>query len=258
MAPTTGVPDHQYLIHYGENIRSIRQLLRRTEMTQREGVPIDSSSSKYQIVSKAFNKMPLCPGYQTNGYATVKGIISTATTYNYNFSNLTYLTYFSNAFLCYRGSTHWSFDVDWAGSPLAHVRAYKNPNGGGLAAMYTNSYAYTTQNSLSNMVNNLNNSGASGQALVDQRVQPGVNVSAPNYSRAKFQSCDPAYANQGIVKDGSNADAFYIEVHSPTPSTTNTGACIVTSYVSAGTDYGLYFFLNAPMLFSYSSVPTPT
>jgi len=257
MAPTNGIPDSQFLVHYGENIRSIRQLLRRTELTQREGVSIVTTASRYQTIQKEFNKMPLAPGYISSGYATATGIVTPASNFPYNFSNMTFLSYFSNAFLCYRGSTHWSFNVDWAGSNLASVRVYKNPNGGGTVAINNYSNSYPTANSLYALINQTTNTGGSGQAVTDQKGQPGINVSAPNFSRAKFQSTDPTAANVGLVADGSNADTFFLEVQSPIPSTLNTGVCTITSYVSAGTDFGLYFYLNAPMLFLYASTPVP-
>jgi len=111
LAPTSKTSDHQYLVHYGENIRSLRQLLRRYELVQVEGI-LPTSSLSYGHFIKASMKMPMQPGYKSNAYSSANTIVAPSSTYGYNFTNLTALSWFTPSYLVYRGSMNWSFNVD--------------------------------------------------------------------------------------------------------------------------------------------------
>lgn len=80
----------------------------------------------------------------------------------------------------------------------------------------------------------------------------------PNYSRYKFQSTNPVNNNQGVSGDGSNLDRFVLQGTFPTPvSLTNGNPAMLHSYAAIGVDFGLYYFLNVPTFYVYSSAPTP-
>lgn len=254
LAPTKCSTDDQYLVHYGENIRSLRQLLRRYELVQVEGV-IPTSSASFGHFSKGFYKCPLQPGYRVNGYANANTIVAAESPYGYNFTHLTALSWFAPAFLCYRGSMNWTFDVT---APYAcqHLRVVRDNVSGAAADLTVTQTAYTTANQLEAMTRQYNNSGASGQSLTNQLTQTGINVQVPNYSRWKFQSTNPLLNNQGSSIDGSDLDRFILQGAFPTPvSLTNASPTIIHSYAGIGVDYGLYCYLNVPTFYVYSAAP---
>lgn len=256
LAPTGRIAENQYLVHYGENIRSLRQLLRRYELVQVEGI-IPTSSSSYGHFTKGSMKIPMHPGYAANAYSVANTIVAPASTYGYNFVKLTYLTWFSPAYLAYRGSTNWSFDIA-APYDFQNLRVYKDNVSGDQCVLDVTQTVYTTQNQLEAIISTFANTGGSGQALTDQRTQSGINIQMPNFSRYKFQSTSPSRNNQGVAGDGSNLDRFVLQGTFPTPiSLTNGNPAIISSYNSIGVDFGLYYFVNVPTYWVYSSAPTP-
>jgi len=245
--------DHQYLVHYGENIRSIRQLLRRYQYVQGESFsgPIAGYVGKFE---KYFYKPPVTPGYAGVARLTANKIVG-AGTFKYNFANMTFLSWFSNAFLCYRGSTNWTFNVEYRQQIpdlKVYKRVYNNQNEGVVVSSFTS----INNNNLS--YNAMGDIGGSGSALTNQNTQSGLNIVCPNFSKFKFQSTDPILANTGAAGDGSNQDFFVLQGNLPVYNTeSGVPYGMIYSYVAAGVDYGLYFYLNAPSFYVYTTVPTP-
>jgi hypothetical protein len=260
VGPTRHNVDNQYVVHFGENVRSLRQLLRRYEVSQVEAI-IPTGTAAYGTFSKSFFKFPLHPGFEANGYTAVNKIVTTPGTALYNFARLTALTWFAPSYLCYRGSLNWTFDVS-APYEVQHLRVFRDNIGGANAGLATDDTAYTTQNQLKAMVLQYPNSGGAGQALTNQRTQAGLNVQIPNCSRFKFQSTNPHYANSPPAEastndDGSIWDRAVLQGTFPTPVSLANGAPVVIhSYTGIGHDFGLYFFLNVPTFWVYSAQPT--
>jgi len=255
LAPTGATENHQFLVHYGENIRSIRQLMRRMQLIQKEGNIDPTTASSYGRLEKQMYRMPISPGYISTGYRTGPKQDGTGSV-NINFSNFSYISYFANAYVAYRGSVNWSFTANRNGTNIADLRIYKDNTQGTPQAKF-NSLAttYSTSNGMAEMGTN---DGSCGQIVTDQRNQPCLNACLPNFTRAKFQCPDPAYANKGIIADGSNADFYMLELPYPTPLSTTTQVTVLSSYAGIGADFSLMFFLNAPMLYVYTNALTPT
>jgi hypothetical protein len=246
-------PENQYLVHYGENIRSLRQLLRRYEhiCTVQQ---VTTTSMTFNYID--FNKMPPTPGYVTTGPWSANKIVGAGTS-NYNFTQFSFLSYISPAFLVYRGSTNWSFNVHSAttGVNFKSLRVVKNNVSANNFGPRTVNYAAANANKGAWGAMTYNHPGSCSSALTNQLTQSGLNVQCPNYSKYKFQSTNPLNANTGVFYDGSNLDAFTLE-----NTYAQGGSAIVIDtdiYCAAGTDFSLHFFLNVPTLYVYRSVPTP-
>ncbi len=76
------------------------------------------------------------------------------------------------------------------------------------------------------------------------------------YASHRFMYPNPNSANQGVATDGSILDQYTLEMLLKTDPGASDSSVMVNSYVGAGTDFSLMFFLNVPTLFIYSSVPT--
>jgi len=196
------------------------------------------------------------PGYCSNGYATANSILA-GSPKPYNFVNMTILQWLSSSYLCYRGSLNWTFGLEY-NAPVNHMRVYKDTITAGTVGFGTANYTYTA-NQFLNGIQPFRNCGTGGQAATDQRGQPVITVQAPNYSKFKFQSTNVMFANTGASIDGSVYDRFILQCSvCPPAGATNNNPLMVNSYVGTGHDFGLYYFLNVPTFYYYSSAPVAT
>ncbi len=243
----------QYMTHFGENIKSLRQVLRRYSKHEslllgNGGTPANS----YSFWFLRFLRLPTSPGFQTGALNYANKIVGSGIA-PYNFVHFTPLSFISNAFLCYRGSVNRTFNI--AGSTdSGSIRCYRMNNN--YPAILLNSrldFPITSNGSLSRAATYV--SGACGQALTDQRTQAGVNVQFPMFTNSIFQSTDPAFTVAGNSIDGSDGDSLGVLVDLFYPSTTSTSQ-ICNCYIAAGTDFSLHFFLNVPTVWIMSTYPT--
>jgi len=254
LAETKTATDDQYLVHMGERIVSMRQLMRRYNLlTQESIIPASSTVGNTNVLVKKVFRNPLSPGYANGGQLSANGVIIPLTTYPYNWCNMTLMSYFLPAFMCQRGSVNYTFN--FAGKlELNHIRAYRDNQ-----QIYPNTN-FTTVSSNANSVNKFaaaivnKPSGASGSAIINNATQSGLNVSLPNYSNYKFASTNKNRCNTGSAADGSIYDSLIIEADFQTDITTADKQFLYT-YVAAGTDYAMHYFLNVPSFWVYSAVP---
>ncbi len=249
--------ESQYLVHFGENIRSVRQLLRRYEYhsTNYFNIPTNASSGEH-ICQKKFYRYPPSPGYISTGTETANTIVAAASTYKYNFCQFSFISYVLPAYLCYRGSINWSFNVVCPDNPINEIRCIRdNLNGGSVSYTVTSNNTESVNNTA--RFNTINRqSGGCAQALTNGNTNTGLNVQCPNYTITKFQTTNPAIANNGSTVDGSAYDLFNLELLVKTNASNSAAPIILNNYVGAGTDFSAYFFINVPTLYYYSSVPT--
>lgn len=255
LAPTMEPDDQQYLVHYGERILSMRQLLRRYDLHTIEGVvPSVTPNTVSTLIKKVF-KMPMSPGYCTAGYYQANGLNVPLSTFNYNWCNFTMLSYLSSAFLCYRGSTSWSFNFNSQSKLMGHIRTFRDNQAisGTTAAIGTAVSTVGSFNKLAKLSIG-RPSGRAGTALINANTQSGMNVQIPNMSPYKFCSTATANANSPVVNDGSILDGMVLEADFGT-STSLSEAALLYTYVAAGTDFNLHYFLNTPTILVYSGIP---
>merc|ERR1712080_382551 len=98
--------------------------------------------------------------------------------------------------------------------------------------------------------------GAEGYSKTNQRTQAAASLSLPMYSQLKFYSNNYLTRNLGSTSDDSTNDGVYIHgiLNPKADGDTSEGGFEVM--VSAGTDFNLIFFLNAPTIYFYNSYPT--
>lgn len=246
----------QYKVNFGENVRSIRQLLRRYEFhsTNWFDVPLNATNA-YHVALKHFYKPPTTPGYLTGAPETANMIVGVGT-YAYNFCQFTAIAYVSNAYLAYRGSINWTFNPLTSGDLPPEMRVTRNNVNGYLASYATVTTALTSKSVAARAVMNSRFSGLTAQAITNTNTNSGMNVQCPMYCNTKFQYTVPSYANQGVSTDGSILDQFTLEVVMKTNASATASPLMVNSYVGIGTDFSLFCFLNVPTIYIYSAVPT--
>lgn len=267
-APTKSTSDTQYLVHFGEKVVSLRPLLRRFNLLSGDFFAPTTTTNNITTFIKKMFKMPISPGYCPNGYTSALGInTGTGTTsFPYNWCAFTYMSYFSQGFLCYRGSTNYSFNLSTHTTNMNHVRAYRDNLGTILNASNQNrafarviyspvnvTNEITANNSVARIVSTAF-SGMSGQSLVNNVTQSGLNVALPNYSPYAFCATGTNYANVPQSGDGSDDDGLVLEIQT-VPNKSSAERVVIYTYCAAGTDFGFYYFINVPALYYYNSLP---
>lgn len=254
--------DERYLVNWGEAIPSLRLLLRRSTFYDAI-LPhyAESATSKAELCIVNQGRIPGYPGYDTYAYTTAKGVVTPATTYKYSYVRPTPLAHVMAMFLIHRGSVRWHYNHDNPGGALLSLGVTRAPR---LSLTANSQYmegvtsvvitstpgTYSTSKRLVRSVATY--FGASGLAYNNQNTQTGISVEMPMMTNRKFYYCNAQTALVGNTYDGSNSDSYQISMLThPTASTSTFGA--VQRFVSAGTDFNLHFFLNAPTLYYNSS-----
>lgn len=249
---TASTTDKQYLVHFGENILSMRQVLRRISKLSTDYWPTTGTTGSYRFGYKRVLRMPPGPGFQPNAYTTANKLVGVGT-YGYSFVHMTPIAWLANGFLATRGSTNYVFNVG-ANIPIKHARVMRLTS---ETAAYRFGAVETSVTTNSQMARaSLTYGGQCGTAMTNQLTNAGLSVQCPMYSKLKFQSTDPNYAILGVGTDESNIDSFQLMCDYPFPAAAVTDGYIVNTYVGAGTDFGLHFFLNVPTAYRYSALPS--
>nr|ULG00012.1 MAG: hypothetical protein 2 [Marnaviridae sp.] len=256
LSTTKDTAKEQYTVHFGENIRSIRQLIRRYEYhsTNMFTIPTSASHALHLLV-KHFYRMPTTYGYTILGTESATTIVAPPVTTKFNFCQTTYLSWLCPAFVAYRGSINWSFNTTTPDQPINSIRVLRNNTNGYASSYNTFPLASTSASVLarSNLVDR--NTGATGQALTNGHTQTGMNVQCPNYSNFSFQTTNPLIANQGIIDDGSILECYTLEMLIKTQASDPVRQVTLDNFVAAGTDFSLHYFLNVPTYYNYSTIP---
>lgn len=237
--------EEQYLINFGESVTSLRQLLRRQTLSHVE-TPANNITKDYWLWQLIFGKMPPMYGYDPSGIHSAKGIVVPGSNFNFNFAQVHPLSYVTPAFVGYRGSTHWTVNAT-GNRNMEHVRVVRVPNQNVSANAGAIPWTFSSVSASTNAQGFLGpNSGAGGQALTNQITQAGLNVTCPMYTPYRFQTTNPRAFTQGALGDGSIGDFFNLELQASGTDASTVKNLAVWMYCSAGTDFGLHFFLNVP------------
>ncbi len=251
-------------LNFGEVVRSLRVLLRRSNFVQTYTNTTATTNALVLMYSR-FVRFPRFYGYDPTGLESAKGLVLTGSNFSFNFTAVTPWHIIAPCFVAQRGSAIWHFNVD-------------NPQFVNNLSVTRNNYAaYTPVNNVSSQAlgttsanaawyRNIVNGTGGGTALTNQRTNAGISVLLPNYTPFKFQSTSPSnFSNPPTVgtsgDDGSGAETYVLAAyHDNTASLSGAASSINTrihSYFGIGTDYNLHYFLNVPTLVLYSGPPVP-
>lgn len=237
-------------INFGECIRSMRQLLRRSNFIDSFRLPSATSSVGY-FRSYQF-RFPPYFGYDTTGLSSVKGINAPASNFNFNFVKITPWHVLANCFLAHRGSAHWHYNIESSGAQTMYVRRASSGDSNTPGQLVQNNNTVPVASTASAYAQRAFNSGptsSGGLALTNQLTNSGLSVSVPNYSQFKFESTNPQNFSFMAPLDDKSDGSFYemielgVEINTANYDPTT---AMVSRYYSVGTDYNVYFFLNCP------------
>lgn len=243
---------NRYLVNFGEQIVSIRQMLRRFQW-YRSTIRAGTTSGTVSFKQFKMYKIPPFYGYQANGWDTAKGLITTATTYNMNVCGNTYLHWILPAFIGQRGSINYSIVQDSQSPAPQFVTRQPNTT---LAAVAFSDYNSATGGdgimTIGMKVGALNGASSSGMTGNSNFAMGSITWQMPNYSAYKFNVSSPANFNATISQDDSSKQSQVILTG---VNRSTTGTNFNHWFVGAGTDFMPVFFLNVPTVFVYSGDP---
>jgi len=241
---TGGAP----LVYMGEHVTSLRQLFRRTQFSIT--LPLENTDSPYNNNRYLIGRFPAPPGTLAQGYHVDVNADAT------NYTKMTTMGWMQPAFLGWRGSIIWHANLDAVDSTctlqmarnIDTLRTTVNhaqvvtQQGGALASISERCYSMSAFRY---------NGGQTGMALTNPRTQTGMSVLAPMYSRFRMLQTDPIKTTLGSTVDETTTDNVEISVlthpmnYDGTIRSTNANG-VINMYCSAGTDFNLLFYLNAP------------
>lgn len=252
----------RYKVNFGECVRSLRPLLRRTNFSS-VYTDTGTSANPLSLSSISFGKIPPYYGYDPTGVDSAKGTTVPASDFPFNFVSPHPFHWIAPAFVAYKGSGMWHFNVDNL-TQHASVQVVRT-NQNALVAIETNqSIAAGTVNGNKRFYLTTFPQTSGGESLTTQFTNGGLSVSCPNYTEYKFQSTNPGNATSPTstitsnAYDGSAYDSFKLYISANGTKGPTVTAMKVWKYWGAGTDFSLYFFLNTPVFLRLPSVPSPT
>ncbi len=249
------------LINFGENILSLRTLMRRQNLLDVIFVPTPAANTcgSFRISQ---TRLPIHYGFDPNGWNRAQGVVTPATSYPFNFVNVSPWHLISNCFLAQRGSFIWTYNPNKGSSVTTSRIARYNYTFPGMKYGYTDSSAATGTDNVTygNTWKELIATNA-GASVTHTATTNGHSIVAPSYSPFKFQSTDPTLTSSpGSVSsaqyDGTVYDSLIVDL----PYNVNYysfGGGTVERYFGIGSDYSLHFFMNCPTLY-YLSAATVT
>ena len=255
--------DHTMDVFFGEQVVSIRELLKRYCL--HSGV-ITGSYANETYGSTLNLKQPDFPyykGYCPNGpHTSVKG--------KYAYSHMTFLNYFTPAFVAYRGGIRWKYlctrnptlsrnGDDGSVTVLKDVYGSVTRSDGISQSLVTYGayapYSYSSgqsifrdgsntgfNNTFPHAINVGTQSEVNGAYVAPVQLNPSMEVELPFYTNRRFFN-----ARRINVVDNRG-------LHDETPPVHElqvTGAkCAVLGYVAAAEDFSLSFFTGVPVMYS--------
>lgn len=252
-------PAMQYLEYMGEAIVSIRQLLRRMTKAYTESAVGTTSSGLLAVAFHTQSRFPAMFGYDPNGFDQANSITGGSAA-NFNFVPRHPMAWVMAGFVGVRGSTHWNYLYD-STSLCTRFAAFRDTGAPNATSWASTTFLNPSDKANYNRLLLLNDfAGSSGQSLTSQGTQPSLSVRYPFYSQYKFQSASPLYSIGGNVSTPVTANdnaKQRVSVVVTTPTARQTWASsMMYTWASIGVDFDLIWFLNAPTIYKYNSLPT--
>lgn len=248
---TGKVDPNKYLVTYGETISSVRTLLRRSVLA--DTIPLESlatgNNSDYVVIRYDMNKYPVPPGLNPNGASTTSDTSFPTTSYSY--TKMTPWNWMQSCFVGCRGSMQWRFNVNANGSsPVESVKLVRGL--GTLSSNRATLYGTVNNNTSSyyaDFFNRHQDGGLSGISLTNQRTQAGLSTELNMFNQNRFVSCSNFNTTLGLAVDNSDRETYTLALTFANNGRNDIAGTTIERYVSIGTDFNFFFYLNAPITY---------
>jgi len=224
---------------FGDPVVSLRQLFKRYMVNFSYYLPVDAVDRRVlQLFLPAF---PLTPGYVPNSDTAMH---MSSATQQYNYSEMTFMSWFAPCFLAWRGSVRHKYHIERSGTGARNEYAKVSltywtdalSSGQSGPVIYESVTGSPDAQAYHLLVGQ--QFGASGMQGTDLAMNPVINVEVPYLKNERFS----------IARSGSRDGEPAVIIDTLQAATVNT---IVTDYVAAGEDFTLACFVSTPVIYSY-------
>ena len=240
---------NRYLINFGENINSIRTLLRRSSRAFMMEFSSQYGGADWIYMAKCIRQMPPACGYDTNGLHedTASNAVNYCAYHPINWMQMCYMGR--------RGSTRLHLIADHFGGPIGNLSIVRTDTRTSKVGTTVMKFSATMDDDIINyQLQAGHDYYAGGAAVTHQLTQAGLSVELPLYNVNRFVSSDPLLNNVGSTVDGTSSNTFHIQ-HQHYHQTDNIGSADLL--YSIGTDFNFLFYLDAPTMFFRDTVVGP-
>lgn len=254
-------PNDRYLLNFGENIASVRTLMRRAVQVDSTILGTVTDTNRFTAVAYAMHKFPPTPGYDPNGKSTVFGLVTPASQFRYSFCNWTPMSWMQSCFVGMRGAMKWHFNLDVAGNNLVQTfnlhRSISTITNDPILT-FSIPVATTSQNSINQYLAGVTSGGISGKILTNTETQSSLSCELPHINSYRFVSASPTKNILGNNIDDSQRESYFVgSAYKPIGTNSTPQNAILERICSIGTDFNLFFYLNAPHLTYNGSAIVP-
>lgn len=235
------------LVYMGERVTSIRALMKRYSLHSVECIEGVAAANNLYLRRIVRSSTPNHRGYDPQGIDTAA---NQAVTLNvpYNWSNMTYITYFMPAFTAWRGSIRTKYVPTYADSLPRNMSVSRiGPSSFSRTNHILMDTAWTNNKLLrESLVSSPTGDGGLHTNLVT--VSGALEVELPYYNNYRFSYARNLNINNGLATDGT--DSLYVsEISLQNQGTLQS----YDRYVATGEDFSLFGFMNVPLIFSYAT-----
>lgn len=260
------ITDAANLVHFGESIRSMRQLIKRYCLHEHIPFPVAGIPKFSQFQRSA---LPFVPGYTSSGDQSAIqvpiGVTIPAGTAGYAYGNMTFLRYVTLGYAGWRGGVRYT--VDFSNAPcciLGSVRATRYtsciPENYSVDKLVQSTPAGRAQT----IRNNKQSTGGEGIVLCAPRVNPVTSFEIPFYSEYRFMpprtldyfgGDDPSSGKQlpqpcwKLITNTARTDASTQQADALTTGT-------IDVYVAAAEDFNVGWYQGPPLFWLEGAPPT--
>lgn len=253
------ITDAANLVHFGESVRSLRQILKR--YCQHEIINIPNLTSTRLTYLFQRSALPFAPGYTgQTGSSIITSVDTGGQPYNYVYGYMTPLKYVSTAFLGWRGGIRYILDFgDFPCCMLSSVKAgrYSSCEPENLVYGITDG----NQGLRYQYERNKQETGVEGITVQDPGMNRLISFEIPFYSNVRFIPGKAAdYFGGGALSVPQLPEpcwklGFNYTNWNPTNESPPDNRGTVNTYVSAAEDFNVAWYQGPPPMFLETQYP---
>jgi hypothetical protein len=256
MGTCTPRPSHIMDVNYGEDIRSLRTLMRRTCLHEVMGLTDNANagvdSTYVSTLRIARNIYPLQYGFDPSGVGFLFGVNSVGAFPGNKTKNTPY-TWLSPCFIGQRGGMNYSYNhLNNVDAPMLTVQRWNK------SVPFTTDIAsaeFDNPNTTANALDRVTD-GIAGQALENERTQSGLQFYVPFVNRYKFAGTDIEGRKTGLTDDETILNNYVVSTvdmqHLRVGENHRFGG-VLGQYHSIGADYTPLWFLSTITRWLYTT-----
>lgn len=232
--------DQTMNVFFGENVTSIRELVKRYVMT-RYWINFYPPKSGANIISLTNKTFPYQRGYDSQG-------IDTKQFGSYTVSNMNPINFFQSCFAGYRGAMRHKYLYHTGGGMINPIVQRENysPDTAGIWSFLGLNEGQMDSGVLTESSTNTTWQGAAGTGLM---INNGIEVEFPFYNKSRI-----GYSRLIEAQDlDCPSTTTYITTNLDTaPRLGSTEKVCFQQWTAAGEDFSFYFFTGVPIMYQYS------